>query len=181
MAKCFICNSRKGKRECLMVDGVICSLCCGTNRKEASCSGCPYFKKPQRKYSEVPSYRVDEMDGNRELEEYSYVIESALCTFDAKNNSGLHDNDAIKILELLIDRYHFGDRQPESDNPFILEGFHFVAEAIKEVLPDIDPGVLVKILAVIRFVARRRTNTGREYMGIIHQFVGARMDTGLRA
>jgi hypothetical protein len=180
MAKCPICNTRKGKRECLMVDGFICSLCCGTNRKAASCSGCPFYKKPQRKYGDVPAYRVDEMDGNQELEDYSYAIESAICSFDAMKNGSVKDDDAIRTIELLIDRYHFGDQQIDTDNPFVLECFHYVDEVIKKDMPDIDHNVLVKILAVIRFVARRRTNIGREYMEIIHRYVGKRIDTGLR-
>ena len=45
MAKCLICNSRKGKRKCKAKNGFICSLCCGKNR--GSLQGCddtcPWF------------------------------------------------------------------------------------------------------------------------------------------
>ncbi|MDD1613156.1 MAG: hypothetical protein LUQ56_01155 [Methylococcaceae bacterium] len=49
-----------------------------------------------------------------------------------------------------------------------------------EDLVDIDELVLVKILAVICFVAKRRTTTGREYMNVIHQYVGQRIGSGIR-
>ena len=47
-------------------------------------------------------------------------------------------------------------------------------------MQNVDSEVIVKTLGVIRFVAKRRTNTGKEYMNIIHQFVGTRVDTGIR-
>ena len=54
MAKCPICNSRKGKRKCLISDSFICSLCCGNIRKAETCLGCTFYQKPKRKYNEVP-------------------------------------------------------------------------------------------------------------------------------
>lgn len=43
MAKCLICNQKKGKRECRIVGGEICSLCCGTRRNDDECVGYEYF------------------------------------------------------------------------------------------------------------------------------------------
>ncbi len=70
MAKCTICNSRKGKRKCLLSDSFVCSLCCGNTRTEEACSECGFYQKPKRQYNEVPAYFVSEMDGNMELESY---------------------------------------------------------------------------------------------------------------
>jgi len=47
-------------------------------------------------------------------------------------------------------------------------------------LHEVSNEIIVKILGVIRFVAKRRTKYGREYMNIIHQYVGQRIDTGIR-
>ena len=66
MAKCPVCNSRKGKRKCLIADSSICSLCCGNTRTAETCANCVFYQKPRRKYSEVPAYTVSEMDGNTE-------------------------------------------------------------------------------------------------------------------
>lgn len=180
MAKCPICASRKGKRQCLIADGLVCSLCCGTIRKEESCSTCQYYQKPKRKYNEVPSFTIDQMHGNAQLTDYSNVIESALCTYDVENNKSLTDANAIKILELLIDKYYFKDTEINCDNPFLLAGFDFVEAVIREDLAGIEELVLVKVLCILYFVAQRRTKTGKEYMNVIHKFVGQRIGSGMR-
>ncbi|MBT4288786.1 MAG: hypothetical protein HOD92_15775 [Deltaproteobacteria bacterium] len=119
------------------------------------------------------------MDGNSELEDYGNVLEGALCTYDHENNYSLGDKDAIRIVELLIDRYYFKDPKIDSISEVILNGFNQVEKAITKNMPTIEPEILVKILGVIRFVARRRTKTGREYMKVIHRHVGQRIDTGV--
>lgn len=181
MAKCPICNSRKGKRKCLIADGLICSLCCGTTRTEEACSECAFYQKPTRKYNEVPAYSVSEMDGNMELESRGNAIESALCAFDIENEGKLGDSDAIRIIELLIDKYHFRDQTVDQEqHQIILNGVNFVDQSIKEDLKVVEDEEIVKILGVIRFVAKRRTRTGREYMTVIHQYVGQRIGPGVR-
>ena len=180
MAKCPICNSRKGKRKCLIADGLICSLCCGDTRTEEACSECVFYQKPKRKYNEVPAYSVSEMDGNMELESYGNSIEGSLCTYDIDIGGNLKDNDAIRIIELLIDKYHFKDLQMDQENQKIVNGVNYVDKSIKEDLKDVEREVIVKVLGVIRFVARRRTNIGREYLSVIHQYVGQRVGSGIR-
>jgi hypothetical protein len=180
MAKCPICNSRKGKRKCMLADSFVCSLCCGNTRTEEACSECDFYQKPKRKYNEVPAYSVSEMDGNMELESYGNSIEGALCTYDEENGNKLSDHEAIRIIELLIDIYHFKDKCVNEESPLILSGVKHLENAINEDLSDVINEEIVKILGVIRFVARRRTKTGREYMNIIHQYVGHRIASGIR-
>ncbi len=180
MAKCHICNSRKGKRKCLIADGLICSLCCGNTRTEEACSECVFYQKPKKKYNEVPAYSVSEMDGNMELESYGNSIEGALCVYDIENEGKLNDSDAIRIIELLIDKYHFQDQEIEQEHQTIVNGFNYVDKSIREDLKDVENEKIVKVLGVIRFVAKRRTKTGREYMNVIHQYVGQRVGSGMR-
>lgn len=180
MAKCPICSSRKGKRKCLIVDGLICSLCCGNTRTEETCSECAFFQKPKRRYSEVPAYSVSEMDGNMELEAYGNSIEGALCAYDIENERKLSDSDAIRIVELLIDKYHFRDETMDQEHQMVLNGVKYVDKSIGEDLKDVADEEIVKVLGVIRFVAKRRTKTGREYMTVIHQYVGQRIGSGIR-
>lgn len=180
MAKCPICNSRKGKRQCLIADGLICSLCCGNTRKAETCSECGYYQKPKRKYNEVPAYSVSEMNENTELESYSNAIEGALCSYDIEHGNKLKDSDAIRIIELLIDRYYFKDQQMEAESQIIADGVDYVGGVISKDLKDLSNEVIVKTLGVLRFVAKRRTKTGREYMGVIHQYVGQRIGAGIR-
>ena len=180
MAKCPICNSKKGKRNCLIVDGPICSQCCGNTRTEAACLECAYYQKPKRKYNEVPAYSVSEMDENITLASYGNTIEGALCAYDIKNHRELRDSDAIKIIELLIDKYHFQDQKMDEENELIANGVNYVEKAIIEDLQKVGNDKIVKILGVIRFVAKRRTQLGREYMNVIHHYVGERIGSGIR-
>jgi hypothetical protein len=180
MAKCPICNSKKGKRKCLIAGGFICSLCCGNTRTDEACSECGYYEKPKRKYNEVPAYSVSEMDGNLDLESYGNSIEGALCAYDIEHGGKLNDGDAIRIIELLIDKYHFRDHKMDQENPIVVNGVDYVEKSIEEDLKDVEDEEIVKILGVIRFVARRRTKIGREYMTVIHQYVGQRVGTGIR-
>jgi hypothetical protein len=180
MAKCPICNSRKGKRKCLIAEVLICSLCCGNTRTEEACSECPFYQKPKRKYNEVPAYLVSEMDGNLELESYGNSIEGALCAYDIENGGKLKDSDAIRIIELLIDKYHFQDQKIDQGSQMIVNGVKYVEKSIEEDLKNVAVEKIIKVLGVIRFVARRRTKIGREYMMIIHQYVGQRVGSGIR-
>lgn len=180
MAKCPICESRKGKRVCLINDSPICSLCCGNTRKAELCSSCVFYEAPKRKYAEVPAYAVNDMDGNPTLEARGNAIEGALCAYDIDNDFALMDSDAIAIIERLMDRHHFGDQQVVTDNPLILNGADYVDAVIAKDLSDVDREEIVKILGVIRFVAVRRTKLGREYMRVIHQYVGRRVGSGIR-
>ena len=51
MAKCSACKSKKGKRTCQLVEGMICSLCCGQIRDKEKCKGCVHYKEtvPKKK------------------------------------------------------------------------------------------------------------------------------------
>ncbi|MCK4679353.1 MAG: hypothetical protein KAT48_14560 [Bacteroidales bacterium] len=180
MAKCPICNSRKGKRHCLIADSPVCSLCCGSTRNPDLCLECQYYQKPKRRYNDVPAYAISEMDRNMDLESYGNAIEGALCSYDTENGNNLKDSDAIRIIELLIDTHYFRDQQVDTDIQLIANGVNYVKEAIRKDLHDVSNEVIVKILGVIRFVAKRRTKMGKEYMNIIHQYVGQRIDTGIR-
>ena len=116
MAKCPLCNSRKGKRQCLIAEAPICSLCCGTTRTADACAGCSFYQAPKRDYNSVPAYTVAEMEGNEELERCGNSIEGALCAYDIKHEDGLTDKDAIRIIELLMDHYHFQDQAIAEEN-----------------------------------------------------------------
>ena len=180
MAKCPICNSTKGKRKCLIANDIICSQCCGTSRTEASCSQCIFYQKPRRNYTDAPAYSVSEMDGNLELESYGNAIEGALCAYDVESGNRLHDSDAIRIVELLIDKYHFRDQRMDAEPELITSGVKYVDQAIQEDLQGVPDEEITKVLGVVRFVAKRRTRTGKEYMTVIHQYVGLRLGTGIR-
>ncbi|MGZ8184669.1 MAG: hypothetical protein ACXWT1_22235, partial [Methylobacter sp.] len=84
----------------------------------------------------------------------------------------LKDADAIKILELLMDKYHFKDAGINCDSPLLSAGFSFVDAVICKDLTGIDELVLVKVLSILHAVVKRLTKTGKEYMNIIHSYAG---------
>lgn len=100
--------------------------------------------------------------------------------WDSRNRGTLNDSSAIRVLEMLLDRYHYKDPEVvETDSP-TPEGFEMVLQSIAEDLPDIPEETIVKILGVIHFVARRRTRGGREYFDIVHKYAGLRGGPGIR-
>lgn len=182
MAKCPICGSRKGKRKCLFKDGFICTLCCGVTRKMETCVDCTFYKKPslKRKYNEVPSYTPGQMEASFELQEYSNAIEGAICAFDEDSEQRINDTIPIRVIELLLDKYHFRDESVVFDNSLLERAFHYVNKVIETDLSKVPTEKLVKVLAVIYFVANRRSKGGREYLEIINQYVGTRVAPGVR-
>lgn len=177
--KCPLCTTKKGKRICQLTTTCICSSCCGTNRKPEPCADCSFYQPPKKNYRSIPYYSPSEMDGYTEREDISEVIESALATFDYETGDQMNENDAIQILEMLLDVYYFREDFPTSENPLIDEGFCMIHNSIQEHLVHVDHSELSKILGAIWFVAKRRTTGRREYLEIIRQYVGLRLDDGV--
>ncbi len=59
-------------------------------------------------------------------------------------------------------------------------GAHEVNQTMENDLPDVPRETIIKVLAVIHFVAKRRTTGRREYMKIINDYVGGDVAPGLR-
>jgi hypothetical protein len=184
MAKCFVCDSRKGKRECLLSDTPICSLCCGNTRCEEKCTGCSFYKpkSSRRAYRDVPQYAPSQMQRHLELGVISNAIEATFCSYDASCEKTLRDPLLIRILELLMDKYYFGDEAPLESDQKILDGYNLVLNTIAEEqkLEAFSDEKLVKVLGLIYSVGRRRSKGNREYLDFIHRFVGLRGGPGFR-
>ncbi len=175
MAKCPVCGSRKAKRKCLITDThEICSLCCGQTRQESTCSECPHYKPPEsrRNYADVPAFTTHEMDMNHHLQNCARVIENAVAELDADSGLFIKDAVPIRVYELLIDKYHFGDEKLPVDNGAEEQCLLRVNEAIKRNRSLFDYETLVKVLSVLRFIAKRRTRGGREYLQVVKNFAG---------
>ena len=180
MAKCGECGSRKGKRTCTAGKIQICSQCCGMVRNPIRCAECSYYSTSKRRYQDIPSFSTAEMEHSLELQSISNIIESTLCRYDFNTGERINDTVPIAIIERLIDKYYFGDSALTFENPDIEKGFALVDEAIANDLNNIDRNTLIKILNVLRFVARRRTTGRREYLSIIKQYVGINVGHGAR-
>ncbi len=92
----------------------------------------------------------------------------------------INDTVAIRIIELLLDKFHFNDEILKFENELIQNGFDHVNQTIENDLPDVPRETIIRVLSVIHFVAKRRTTGRREYMKIINDYVGERVAPGLR-
>ena len=174
MAKCTICNSRKGKRKCQATETFVCSLCCGESRTEEKCGGCSFFKSAAatRNYRSVPYYTTQEMADNPELEGIANVIESTLCRAWAGDSHNVNDRTAARLVELMIDRYHFGDEAPQADSPVLEEGFRLFLQNTGKTFSQLHSEEVVKILAAVHRSIQRRTVGGTSYLQFVSQFTG---------
>ena len=182
MAKCLICNSRKGKRKCIVQDGFICSLCCGESRSLEKCDGCSYYNDTKliRNYKRVPHFALSRMSNDINLQDQANVIESAICQFDDEQNGILNDNTIIRIVELLLNRYHFKDEKLTISNKLEENGFISIDRTIKEDLPSLSSEELTKLLGTIYRSIHRHNVSSREYIDFIHAHVGLRIGKGAR-
>ena len=183
MAKCPICNSRKGKRKCLATSSFVCSICCGESRKAEKCAGCFFFKdeKLTRNYSKAPFVPLEQMADSLELQDYSNVIESAICQFDHDQHEDLSDKQVFEVLELLVDKYFFGDATFNFENQLEKEGFALIDQAIQDDLGELSNQELSKAIGTIYRSIKRRTSGNREYLEFGKQYVGVRVGPGIRA
>ncbi len=180
MAKCLMCNQKKGKRECQIVGGMVCSLCCGTRRNDIECIGCEYFvsEKESRKYNKIDKYTPSDMEQSFELQAISDVIEEAFCSVDAKENFNLRDSVAKEVLERLLDLIHYKDKELVFSSDLTEGCFSYVLDAMQENINDEDDEIVIKVIGVIYFVLNRRTKGNREYFSTIQKYVGG--ENGIR-
>ena len=167
-----MCNSKKGKRVCKLVENQkVCSLCCGTTRN-TDCIGCEHYKSPleSRKYNTVPKYSTKDMESSFTLQGDSNEIESVLCKMDREHDFRLKDDVAFDIYKLLMDKYYFKDKEFLFKSNIVKSGFELICDVIE--YNNIENETLVKTIGVLYFVANRRTRGGREYFNIIQEYVG---------
>lgn len=120
------------------------------------------------------------MEASIELQGYSNAIEGAICAFDQETKQTMDDTIPIRVLELLLDQYHFQDDRLVFENDRLMKAFHYVNKVIETDLSEVPTDKLVKVLGVIHFVAKRRSRGGREYLQVINKYVGPRIAPGVR-
>jgi hypothetical protein len=165
-----------------MMNSSICSECCGPSRNAKKCEGCPFYKdeKSQRNYGQSPSIALQEMEHNFGHQEYSNIIESALCRVDSDNNLALKDVFFMRLLELLLDKYFFNDSAAAFANPIEQEAFETVDSIIRKEMKKLNNQEISKYLGTIYRSVRRRNTGGRNYIEFIRQYVGVRVAPGVR-
>ena len=178
MAKCTLCKSRKGKRKCKVTETFICSLCCGETRTQEKCEGCSFFRaaSANRNYRRVPFYSIQEMSDSFVLGEISDVIETALCRVWAADGKNVNDRTVSRLVELMLDKYHFNDEKQQIDDPVLAAGYQQFSRTIREELSQVSAEKLVKTLAAVYRSIRRRTMGGSSYLQFVSRFTGVGYD-----
>ena len=173
--KCPICLKGKSRRVCMIKeDQMICSKCCAEIRNN-DCVGCEHYKTPQetRKYNKIPSYAPNEMEQSMLFQDVSDNIESAFCSIDERYSYNMTDDEAKKILERLLDKYHYKDNTIVCEKEIIEIGFNYIDNIVKtKLLKMVDNSTLIRILGAIHFILVRRSTGKREYFDVIHKYVG---------
>ena len=113
MAKCTVCKSKKGKRNCPSLADVICPQCCGFKKmKEIDCpSDCFYLGKSKKYFSErQDSQKVKDFDremksiiGNEET--YADVLQNieTIISNIYIERGNICDKDVEAALEYLVE------------------------------------------------------------------------------
>ncbi|HHO47354.1 MAG TPA: hypothetical protein ENN06_02690 [Desulfobacteraceae bacterium] len=100
------------------------------------------------------------------------VIESTLCQVWAKDPQNVNDRTAARLVELMIDKYHFNDEAPQADSPVQEEGFRLFLQETGKTFSQIHPEQVVKVLAAVYRSIQRRTIGGASYLQFVSQFTG---------
>lgn len=133
-----------------------------------------------RNYGQSPSIPLQEMDINFDHQEYTNIIESALCKIDSDTNQSLRDVFFMKLLELLLDKYFFNDPPVAFADPIEQQAFETVDGIIRKEMKKIKQEMISKYLGTIYRSVRRRNTGRRDYIEFIRQYVGVRVAPGVR-
>ena len=151
---------------------MICSLCCGETRSPDKCGDCSFFKDTGsvRNYRHAPFYAVTHMAESRSLQNQAQVIETAICQFDRAQHGLISDKVVKRIIELLLDKYHFKDEEINFPGKLEESGFGFIDQCINQSLPSLDPEKITKMLGTIYRSLERHALRERDYIDFISGF-----------
>ncbi len=172
MAKCTVCDSRKGKRKCKNTGTFICSLCCGETREQEKCEGCSFISPVShgRNYRSVPYFSTEEMAHSTELERVANNIETLLCMVWAADAANVNDLAVTRIVEELIDQYHFKDEKQPLTELVIAPRNQLLFQAVTKELQLVPAEMLVKVLATVYRAIQRRSIGGASYLEFVSHF-----------
>lgn len=170
MAKCIVCQARKGKRKCQKNEAMICSLCCGQTRGEETCQGCSFFKGPApRNYGKLPYFEAQEMAKYSDLQDLGELFEKTMAQVDQKMIGDMDDGLTVSLLERLLDKYHFGE-EISSTGERVGQTVTLFFEIIANELEFVADDKLTMVLGAIRRAVKRRTDGRRAYLDFISRF-----------
>ncbi len=111
------------------------------------------------------------MDNDFELQSIAELVEKVICIIDDENN--INDSIAIRLVELLLDKYFYRDEKLAFNNPLEEKGFSFIHEHLEKNFKDLSTDQVYKVLSTILRSIKRHKNGTRDYLNFVHQFAGA--------
>ncbi len=96
------------------------------------------------------------------------------------SGESFQDKDAIKLIELFFDKYHFKDNDLQFTDTTQEKNFYKTIEVCQQDLATTPQDELLKVMAAIYRSIQRRTNGNREYLQFVQQYVGVRVAPGVR-
>ena len=146
MAKCPVCDIRKGKRKCARVNNAfICSLCCANMREEELCGECVFYQPPHYDYEKVPAFSIIALENNHALQNYQHLIENAIAAQTVQ--------DLLAIIELLLIKYHFKEAEVKLQQSKWEIGFKAAVNLIESKLAEFDEDIVINLLGAMRHAA----------------------------
>ncbi len=124
----------------------------------------------------MPYYSTQEMSDSFELGKISDVIETALCRVWAADGKNVNDRTVARLVELMLDKYHFNDEKQQINDPVLAAGYQQISRTIREKLSQVPAEKLVKTLAAVYRSIRRRTIGGSSYLKFVSRFTGISYD-----
>ncbi len=126
MAKCWYCQTSKGKRYCAPIDDVLCPVCCAKNRlKNIECNdNCIYLegvtfqkkREEEREFSRliesVPHGKHDDIFNNANVAEIAFEIETLVRTFYLEGKNRITDKLVFESYKKVYQIY-FMDAKTE--------------------------------------------------------------------
>ncbi len=161
--KCLSCNEIKGKRKCPALNGLICSICCGTKRlKEINCpSECGYLEmglanQNSKEISKAinltfPSESHDIFKNEKVVKELAMPFENFMAEnfYEDESINDTHINEVLsKIYLCMINK----ENVLKADNEFeqkLIDGYHLIFNK-SELSEDLKSKLILRLLMSIK-------------------------------
>lgn len=133
--KCTICNTKLGKRFCLLNDSLICPVCCAKQRDEDKCVDCKYFEqtaKFETEKAEKQSLNLTSLFGSPQNQKT--IMEASIDLMNNKAELGKElEKDTEKFQSMA---FNFYNTEEFADYKFEIDEIKYIIKKLGE--PNLD-------------------------------------------
>ncbi len=164
--KCLSCNEVKGKRKCPALNGLICSVCCGTKKlKEINCpSDCVYLETSlaNQNRKEInkaisltfPSESHDIFKNEKVVEELAMPFEKFLAE-NFYEDTSINDTHIYETLSKIYITITNKENLLKADNEFeqkLIDGYYLIFNQ-SELSEDLKSKLILRLLMSIKQIS----------------------------